>query len=1062
MASRPKIIFASLLLAFSLALISPAYSADTKVKYKADNVSYEKGPKKVTLRGNVSIDVDYVSKGEDGKDLTEKVNIIGEQIDVDLEKKIISTEKKYKITTKKFIKGKDRNISITGTNFEFNVDIKRLISNTAYIEIDADAEGQKARISGDQVNMFNNGERITVVKGDFTTCDVAEEGGTAHYNIKGDNIDFYPGDRLIGWNTSIYFGGNKTYWYPFFYYPMAGNNFENFNLDTGKNSAEGYFINFKNYYQFNDYHDGNWYLRLMEKKVLGVGFDHTWIANPTSISNLYFYGNPVNLDYFQSPNPDIRKTTNPIFDDHEIYLSHQQWIPILPHAQTNLTYNKRRFYNINSLLSPKDDFSNYGINFKDSEIFQPLQGLKIEFNPTITADLEDRLNSNIDQVSGLTTLASKNRVTKLGTVTNLKINDIGLDLNTNFTDTVRNDNLIQKPNQESFYKAADNIDFRNTLNLTYNEILPGLSFNASSNYTNTNNTGYTKPTLTSLGSVSYGLTQDINQNLNTKATLSQNLNWGSLSLSADHFNDFLDKDIIPRDNSGNIIPINQLSKDQTDRRNTSIDKRRASPSLTKLPELNLTLNPFFKDYFPVTLGASVGRYLESASYPKNNTTGLLDLVRSNVKMNFDSRDLDLGLGNKINFGGTGYEQSLYQTQDAQYKFTGQMSYKNDLSQYFIPNLTYYKVITDDQNNSPFSFDRFSRDRQDKLTSGLSIGNIPEFTFNLGNIGYDYLNKTYFNPNISVNSEFVAGLRFSVNAQTSYNVNNITKQSLIRPAVDIATGQAVYADKNKLRYDLARLGETDFSSLYSGYSKVQAQIDANSLNEEALKAKYSIDNRLYDSTGKTVVNNTRLTERDIGSLELRGGKFAPLTLSVGMATPWEFGSDGDFGKNDIPWGFATSLTTNYDFQAEDFYKPKRLYGITTAITETQRNYNFLQKFASNTSLSTLLVIGGNWFSHTNIRVDLSLIPPEQVADGGIATQTNKPFLPVNAYISIKKDLHDFILSFDFQNQYVSQFNKQDFMFSINLELTAFPLNLKDLTNQATGNLGQLQNVGNQLK
>ncbi|RYY00348.1 hypothetical protein EON78_01425, partial [bacterium] len=329
MASRSKIILLASLLALSFALIEPAYSADTKVKYKADSVSYEKGPKQVTLKGNVIIDIDYVTN-EDGQTKTERVNITGDQIDIDLDKKIVSTDKKYRITTKKVIKEKERDISITGNNFEFNVDIKRLVSNFAYIEVDADAEGQKARISGEQVNVFNNGDRITLVNGDFTTCDRLEESQTTHYNIKAQNIDFIPDDRLLTWNSSLYVGGNKIYWYPFFVYPLNQSGIQNFNLDTGKNTAEGYYVNFQDYYKLNDYHDGTWYLRLMEKKILGVGFDHTWVALPTSVSNVYFYGNPINLDYFQSADVEVKKYSNAFFDDHEIYLSHQQWLPILP------------------------------------------------------------------------------------------------------------------------------------------------------------------------------------------------------------------------------------------------------------------------------------------------------------------------------------------------------------------------------------------------------------------------------------------------------------------------------------------------------------------------------------------------------------------------------------------------------------------------------------------------------------------------------------------------------------------------------------------------------------
>lgn len=1072
MASRQKIIFALTLLALSFGIAKPANS-ETKVNYKADTVTYEKGPKKVTLKGNVRINVTDTSTGENKQ---EPIVIDGEEIDIDFEQKIASTDKKFKITTVR----EGKNIAITGKSFVFNIDTKRLVTNYATMEADADAPGQKVYISGEEITVFNKGERVTVVSGSLTTCDHIEEAQTPHYNIKADNIDYVPNDRVLTWNSSIYIGGNKIYWYPFLYIPLKKNGFD-FNLDAGKNQAEGFYVNFKNYYQLNDYHDGNYYIRLMEKKWLGLGLEHTWLATPTSASYAFLYGNVLNADYFQSPNEQIRKTTLPVFEDHEIYLRHEQWLPILPNAQTNLAYSKRNFYNVNSLLSPKDNYSKYEFEFKDQEIFQPFKDLNLGFNPSLTASYEDRIASNIDQSTGLTTIANKNKNLKLSTSTAFKVNDINLNLTGNFNNTIRDDvfsntttttpagtttsttpNTSGNTQSTQFFKAADNLNVDGALSLNYN-ILPGLTLDASTNYTNTDLRNFNKPATADLQSIQIFDANQVNQNLNSRATLTQDLNWGNLKLLVENSNDFLESDINQTDSFGNIIPVTKLTLEQAAKRNAAIDKRRGKSYINKLPQLDLTVDPFFSDIFPINLSGSVARILESTTYPRDNSTGLLDLVKTGVNLSVGSKDLDLGLGNKINFGGTGYEQNFYQTQDAQYKFTGQFNYKNDLSQYFVPSLNYYKVITDDVNNTPFSFDRFSRDKQDKLTGSLNIGNVAPFTLSLNNIGYDYQNKSYFSPNISLNSDFVAGLRFMFTAQTSYKINNITQQSLTRPTTDIYTGQTVYADKNKLRYDLARLDNDDFSELYAGYSKQEASSDVTKLTEEQLKAKYSVDKRLYDVTGKIVVDDDRLTENDIGKLELRGSRFDNLNLTLGVATPWEFGLDTDFGKEkDIPWGIATYFSTNYNIQGEDYYKPKKVYGVLQPITETQRNANFLQRFASNTSLNSLFVIGGNWLSHTVINLDLSLIPPELVAEGSVPLQTNRPFLPFNTYISIKKDLHDFILSFDFQNQYVAQYNKQDFMFSINLELTAFPFNAKDLTSQATGNLNQINSIGNQFK
>ncbi|MBC7474231.1 MAG: hypothetical protein H7263_08050, partial [Candidatus Sericytochromatia bacterium] len=153
-----------------------------------------------------------------------------------------------------------------------------------------------------------------------------------------------------------------------------------------------------------------------------------------------------------------------------------------------------------------------------------------------------------------------------------------------------------------------------------------------------------------------------------------------------------------------------------------------------------------------------------------------------------------------------------------------------------------------------------------------------------------------------------------------------------------------------------------------------------------------------------------------------------------------------------------LTTSVDYQREDLYKPKIINGIKQEIKQEQLSTNFLQKFG-NTSLDFLVVIGGSWYTHTRIEAGLTLIPPEQVAEGALPFQTNRPSFPFNTSLSIKKDLHDFIVSFDVQNQYVPNTNKNNFSFAVNLELTAFPFSTKDLTNKAQSGLGSVTNSVN---
>jgi lipopolysaccharide export system protein LptA len=1069
MASRSKIstgvrYYASTILLslfFSLYCFN-AQADDTKVKYKADNVSYEKGLKKAKLTGNVEV-------------IVEEVTITGEEIEVDLEERVVYTTKPFVIKTKK--EGKDT--EIVGKSFNFNIDTKRLVADYASLETDAQAPGQKVFISGEEITVYNKGERISIVNGDFTTCDFIDKSQIPHYSLKAATMDFIPNDRVIAWNTVVYIMGGQTFWYPFWYIPLKQDG-NNFNIDAGKNEVEGMFVNFRNYYNLNDYHDGTIFAKVMEKKWLGLGLEHTWLANPTSESYIFAYGNPLNSRYFLEPNADLRKNIGPAFEDRELFIHHEQWFPFLPYADFDFSWHDRSFYNVNSIQSPRDNFDSYKFDFSDKEIFQPFKDFVINFTPNFQASYEQRRDSNIDKLLRIVQTGANNSL-NFSTNTSLNFNeDIKLNLNSKYSNTIRQ-NLFNNTSTTttptgttgstditardlSYYKSGDNIDFTNNLSLNYN-ILPNLSLNSSLNYNNNDIRNFTQPAAANLPSVENS-NQTKNQQLNSKLNLAQGLSWGNLSLNVEHRYDFLDADIFPKDSSGNILPDNQLSTVQKTKRDEALNKRKSGNYINKLPELNLTLDPFFKDIFPVTLSGSIGRYEESnnrffdpAKFSTNSLSStLIDLVRTEANLNLDSKDLDLGLGNKVNFGGSGYQQRFYQTQDAQYSLTGQLSYRNDLLSFFTPRLNYTKVITDAQNNTPFSFDKLSRNKQDLLRTNFSFGNIPEFTFNLSNIGYDYENKVYLSPlGASLSSDFVAGAHFVFTAQSGYRLNNVKKEDLTRTNPNFSG----IADKEKLKTDASSTTITDaeFAKKYVGATKQEALADVQNLSDTDLTNKYAIDNRLYDVLDKEVIDNTRLKEADLGRLELRGGRLEPINLSIGVGTPWTFGLDDDFGKENIPWGLAGQLSTNIDLQGEDLYK-KEVNGKIMTITPAQSYANLLNKF-QNSSLGALFVIGGNWVTHTHIELNLTLIPPEFVPEGQTAVQTNRPFFPFNTSISIKKDLHDFILSFDLQNQYVPAYNKVDFMFSLNLEMTAFPFSTRDITG-ATKNLSNLTNKIDQIQ
>jgi hypothetical protein len=1035
MASRQKIIILSTLF---IILALPSYADNIKAKIKGNELTYQKKGKIAILKGNAEV-------------IIENTIINSEEIILDQEKRLVYTNKDFVINTKR----DGKNTEIKGKSFEFYIDNKRLISKFSKLQTDAQASDKKVYIQGEEITIYDNGQRISVINGDFTTCDYEEkQDREAHYRIKARNIDFINNDIVITWDAEIFWGKSKLYWFPFLYIPLKGpENFE-LKIDGGRNEAEGFFINFKNYYKLNDSHDGNILFRLMEKKLLGLGIEHLWLNESYSSSYGYFFGNPINLRYFTETNENLKSNIKPFFEDIETYFRHEQWLPFLPYSQTNFSFHKRDFYNINSVFSPRDNYLEYKLEFKDKEIFQPFKDVQIDFNSDIVSSYRQQIDSNINQQTQKIIQTGRNNIFQLNFNPSIKIDNFNLNFTNSYKNTIRESIF---PNTENFFKSNDTIDLNSNLSFNYN-ILPDLDLNGNINFINNDNMTFRQPNV--VGGVPIQTSDDaLNQQLNTKLTLSQNLDWGKLNLNIEHRNDFLEDKIFIKDNKGNII--SNLTQEQILKRDQAISKRKSGNYINKLPELELSFNEFFKENFPISVSSKIGRYFEANSFSSASLSrNINDLIRTEFNLDLGQKEFDLGFGNKINFGGSGYKQLFYQTQDAQFQVIGQVNYKNDKLKFLVPNFSYKKVILDEKNNSPFLFDKLSRNKQDILQGNISIWNTDEFTLNISNLGYDFgdpyapidnslvyqgYDRGFLSPvTLSLNSKFLAGVQFNFNANTSYRLNTIKVSDLNRANPN-------FVDKKKLVEDINNLSEEVFSKNYIGISKDEAKKDVNILNDNELKKKYGIDNRLYDVLGKEVIDNKRLTENDIGKLEFRGGKFDPINLNLIISTPWEFDFDKNIGKEkDIPWGIAGAFKTNIDFQGEDFYKNNLDFNKSFT--------NIMNKF-QNTSLELLLEIGGDWRSHTRIQAQLTLIPPELVPEGEKPKQTNRPLLPFNTYLSVKKDLHDFILSFDIFSQYVPNFNKTDFMFSLNLEMTAFPFSLKDTTSGITRNIS---NIGSNLR
>jgi hypothetical protein len=198
----------------------------------------------------------------------------------------------------------------------------------------------------------------------------------------------------------------------------------------------------------------------------------------------------------------------------------------------------------------------------------------------------------------------------------------------------------------------------------------------------------------------------------------------------------------------------------------------------KLPEFEVRTNNLLDQIFPFTVSSTVGNYVESI--PSVPTP--VQAARAKFDIKASQRPLDLGLGFKTDFGGTGIEQSLYSTADAQFSFTGKSSVTNDASPFFRPTLTYTKVITGDtdpmpfRNNTPFSQDKTSFNKIDQATLQVAAFNQPWLTMSLTG-GYDFQNKGNMpiNANLSSQGSGVLDLfDYNLTLQSGYQFRNFTE------------------------------------------------------------------------------------------------------------------------------------------------------------------------------------------------------------------------------------------------------------------------------------------------
>ena len=692
---------------------SPSASPDgpSKVQYKADNVDYEKGPNWASLSGNVEIKY-------------QNIVLTSEKIEMDTKNKIVYSKTPFKLIQKDS-SGKEQ--IVTGKTLEYDLVIKRGEVTEGFLEIPAQTEGQTVYIYGETLTSYDNGNRIVVNNGNFTTCNHRQKGEMTHYTMAAEIIDYIPNSRVFAWNVGVYFMEQRIFWFPFFAIPLEQ---QEYNLDMGRNEVEGLYFRTKNYYYINESHDGWIFNNFMEKKGWATGFEHVWLNMPNSISRFYFYGIPYSFNFYP---PKIDFTNQP-FADREIMIEHKQLL--LPNMEAEFTLNDKNFYTISSYQAPRDIFTDLNLKLTDKEIFSLNENTELETGLNFTGNYRKGTNENktVDLIS-----RSISENINLTGALNLSLGSGNATLNTTWQNntTWSEQEILNSATATTTPTAlpSPNTTKNLTNSLQYSqEIIPSLNFSSNINHRRSE-LGGTDPT------------QEPDHQIDTSFNLTQDLKWGKVALAVNKRIDLSSK----------------ASEEATIKQRNYIDK---------LPEITFTTNQaLFQEFFPITPNLKLGRIFASSNYSQDNPFN--DISRFMMDLNFGA-NWDFGMGMKVNYSGSSFSQRFYQTTDAEYAFRGQLNVSNDIIPYFIPSVTYQRQITDKENNNPLPIDGLGESKSHTLNYDLRMGNIPECTW-LFNGGYDYEGKRYSSFITSLSSQIEDN--FALTAQWGYNPRNISKTDL---------------------------------------------------------------------------------------------------------------------------------------------------------------------------------------------------------------------------------------------------------------------------------------------
>ncbi|MBU0502622.1 MAG: LptA/OstA family protein [bacterium] len=234
-----------------------ANAQDIPVDLKADTLTYLQGTRFIRATGSVEVEIN-------------NVKIFADTLLMDPETNIATAEGNVRMETKSYQAFSERIV------YDANQDLSTFKGFSSRVTPQEKVQGDLYLSAGEIKDLKN---KMLGSKGRLTTCDYRED---EHFDLVADKVEFYPGDKIIGYNVTLFIASFPALWMPIMYYDLHEQQRRNWQF--GHNEVEGDYIKSSWGYPY-----GVLYLDLMEKKGFGLGTKTPYKLLTLGSGLLYLY-----------------------------------------------------------------------------------------------------------------------------------------------------------------------------------------------------------------------------------------------------------------------------------------------------------------------------------------------------------------------------------------------------------------------------------------------------------------------------------------------------------------------------------------------------------------------------------------------------------------------------------------------------------------------------------------------------------------------------------------------------------------------------------------------------